>query len=55
MRIVSGPRTLVVSAGASIVANYVVDSGITAGSQPGSAADAPTPAELGAQFRTTER
>jgi hypothetical protein len=30
MRIISGPQTLAVSAGASIVANYVVDTGIRA-------------------------
>jgi hypothetical protein len=52
MRIVSGPQTLVVSAGASIIANYIVDIGVRAAAQPGSAAGAPTPVEVGAQFRT---
>jgi hypothetical protein len=32
-RIISGPRTLTVDAGASIVANYVVDTGIRAATQ----------------------
>jgi hypothetical protein len=35
MRIISGPQTLIVSAGASIVANYLVDIGIKAAPQPG--------------------
>jgi hypothetical protein len=55
MRIISGPRTLNVSAGARIVANYLVDSGIRAESQPGSAAGAPNPVDEGALFRTTGR
>jgi hypothetical protein len=38
MRIIGGPVTLVVNAGAGIVANYVVDSGIRAGIQPDPAA-----------------
>jgi hypothetical protein len=44
MRIISGPETLVVSARAKIVADYVVDTGIriTAGSQSGSSAGAPS-------------
>lgn len=55
VRIITGPRTLSVSAGASIVADYVVDTGIRAASQPGSATRAPTPVDGGAQFRTTGR
>jgi hypothetical protein len=35
MRIISGPQTLVVTAGARIVANYVVDTGIRAATQSG--------------------
>jgi hypothetical protein len=41
VRIISGPRTLLVSAGASIVANYLVDIGIRAASLAGPAAIAP--------------
>ena len=48
VRIVSGPQTLVVSAGASIIANYIVDIGIRAAFQPGSAAGSPTPVDAGA-------
>jgi hypothetical protein len=55
VRIITGPRTLSVRAGASIVADYVVDTGIRAASQPGSATGAPTPVDGGAQFRTTGR
>jgi hypothetical protein len=55
MSIISGPRTVVVGAGARIVANYVVDIGIRAASQSGQAAAAPTPVDDGAQFRTTGR
>jgi hypothetical protein len=55
VRIVTGPRTLSVSAGSSIVADYVVDTGIRAASQPGQAIGAPTPADGGARFRTTGR
>ena len=54
-RIITGPRTLSVSAGASIVADYVVDTGIRAASLPGSATGAPTPGGEGAQSRTTGR
>ena len=35
LRIISGPRTLVVNPGDSIIANYVVDSGIRASAQSG--------------------
>lgn len=35
LRIISGPRTLVVNPGDSIIANYVVDSGIRASTQSG--------------------
>jgi hypothetical protein len=38
-RIISGPRTLNVTAGASIVANYVVDTGIRVAPQAGQAVD----------------
>jgi hypothetical protein len=55
MRIISGPQTLVVTAGASIVADYIVDTGIRAASLSGPAAAAPTPVDDGAQFRTTGR
>ena len=55
VRIITGPQTLRVRAGASIVANYVVDTGIRAASQPGLATGAPTPVDGGAQFRTTGR
>jgi hypothetical protein len=43
MRIINGPQTVVVRAGAGIVADYVVDTGIRAAAQAGSAAGAPTP------------
>jgi hypothetical protein len=43
MRIINGPQSLVVRAGAGIVANYVVDTGIRAAAQTGSATGAPTP------------
>jgi hypothetical protein len=42
MRIISGPRNLVVQEGASIIANYTVDIGIRATNQAGSIAVAPT-------------
>lgn len=40
MRITSGPSMLVVAAGASIVANYVVDTGIRAQAKPATGAPA---------------
>jgi hypothetical protein len=42
MRIISGPETLVVKAGANIIADYIVDTGIRAGALPGSEGSAPT-------------
>ena len=44
VRIISGPRTLVVNAGTTVIANYVVDTGIRAASQSGSATGVPTQA-----------
>ena len=54
-RIVTGPTTLVVDAGASIAADYTVDRGIRAASLQDQAAGVPTPVGEGARFRTTER
>ena len=42
VRIISGPRKVVVNAGATVVANYVVDTGIRPAALRGSAAGEPT-------------